>query len=417
MVQRLSIAACLAVSALALGAQDPAPAPAPKANPATPLAPAVANDSPEEAEWKAALELKKLANSANDSERGLAAAQAFTAFLAAHPASAHAAESLVEAGVCTMIAGRALQKWHRNTPEGVVHFQRALELFARVPKEYPKDPVVGRAWYCTALVAIQLDDLDRALIGLSTVIDSFASNREYFGKALERRAAVWRHRLEPARATADLERYVKEFPSQGGSAQPTDELKAVQRFSGYLRMFGKPAPALGAEVWAGGDAQSLAQLKGEVVALYFFAQWCHNCENEAGFIHEMNERWGPLGVHFIGVTDFSAAPQGDPAGPNPADPAETQKALDVVKAYLARHEFTFPVMMDRGAMARTYQARKYPEIVLVDREGRIAWHDHPATLLDSTLERILFGAPDAKHGGANAPADPASTSAPAQGPK
>lgn len=389
----LSAAALVAAIALAT-AQDPAPAPQPPAAPA-PAAPAA---SPEDAEWSAALEQKKSANALNDATRAIEAGKAFAAFAAAHPASPRLGEAFIEEGVCAMIAGRSLQKWHRNTAEGIAHFKRALQCFQRVPDQRPTDPLNARAAYCIALAAIQLDELERALAAFGNVIEKYASDREYLGKALERRAAVWRHRLDTDKARADLQRYVKEFGA-APEAKPSEELKAVQRFLAYTTMFGKPAPALNVEVWAHGEPQELSKLRGEVVALYFFAQWCHNCENEAGFLHEMNERWGPLGVHFIGVTDFSAAAQGDPKGPKPSDPAETQRAIDVVKAYVASHEFKFPVVMDRGANARTYQARKYPEIVLIDRAGNVVWHDHPATLLDSTLERVLFGAPE----GASAP--------------
>jgi hypothetical protein len=95
----------------------------------------------------------------------------------------------------------------------------------------------------------------------------------------------------------------------------------------------------------------------------------------------------------VGVTDFSTAPQAPPSGNAPGDAQETHKTLGEVQTYLAQHDFKFPVMMDRGETSQRYQARKYPELVLIDREGRVRWHDHPASLLDTTLERLLYGAP------------------------
>ncbi|MBI5362091.1 MAG: redoxin family protein [Planctomycetes bacterium] len=379
--------------ALLLGvasAQTP-PSPLPSPTPGAP--PPVL--TPEEADWKAAMELKQQANVINEPRKGLEAAERFVAFRAKFPKSPHASEALVETGVCWMIAARSQQKWHRNRPEGVAQFKTALEWFGKVATEAPDDPVLPRALYCQGLVHIQLDDVAAAERCFGEVIAKHAKDRLYFGKSLERRGAVRRHRLDLTGARADLALYKREFAAENADPkQQTDEFKTVQRFENYLRVFEQPAPELRAETWPGGEAVALGTLKGEVVALYFFAHWCHNCLNDASFIKEMSERWGPLGVHFVGVTDFSAAPQGSPAGIEPKSPAETQKAVDVVKAYLAQQGFAFPVMMDRGASAQTYMARKYPEIVLIDRQGRVAWHDHAATLMDSTLEALLFGKPE-----------------------
>ncbi|MBK7875585.1 MAG: TlpA family protein disulfide reductase [Planctomycetes bacterium] len=395
----------IALLASALDAQSPPPAPNPLPTPAPGAPPPVL--TPEEADWKAALDLKAQANVVNEPKRGLDAAAAFVAYREKHPKSPHAVEAFVETGVCYMIAARAQQRWHRNRPEGVAQFRTALEWFGKVATEAPGDPALARSIYCQGLVHIQLDDLAAAERAFTTVVEKHAADRLYFGKSLERRGAVRRHRLDTAGARADIELYKRSFATENAdAAKQTDEFKLVSRFENYLRAFDKPAPALKPETWPGGTAVSLEGLKGEVVALYFFAHWCHNCLNEAPFIKEMSERWGPLGVHFVGVTDFSAAAQGSPAGPEPRSRAETQRGIDTVKAYLAQTGFAFPVMMDRGASAQTYMARKYPEIVLIDRRGNIAWHDHAATLMDSTLEALLFGKPaeEAPKKGAAAPA-------------
>lgn len=399
--------------ATAAFAQTP-PTPAPLPSPAPGAPPPVLTE--EESAWKAAMEQKQQANVVNEPKKGLDAAAAFIAFREKFPKSPHAREALVETGVCYMIAARAQQQWHRNRPEGVAQFKTALEWFGKVASEAPDDAVLPRAIYCQGLVHVQLDDLASAERAFTEVIEKHAADRLYFGKSLERRAAVRRHRLDTAGAKRDLDLYKSTFGAENTDpAKQTDEFKLVERFQNYLRAFDKPAPALRPETWPGGEAVALDKLKGEVVALYFFAQWCHNCLNEAPFIKEMSERWGPLGVHFVGVTDFSAAPQGSPAGPNPKDPAETQKSVDIVRAYLAQHGFAFPVMMDRGGTAQTYMARKYPEIVLLDRAGNIVWHDHAATLMDSTLEALLFGKQDeAKPAPKQGAAEPKKDGAPAQ---
>lgn len=371
--------ACLA------SAQTPAPAPEkPAPSPSAPPAADVPPVRDEAAEWKAAMDLK-LAN------KGLQAHELFARFREHFPASPRANEALVEMGVCWMIVARDMQVWHRNPPAGAQRFRDALADFARVAKAQPDDPFAARANYCMGLVHVQLGDLDAARDAFTTVIDKYPGDKLYRSKSLERRSAVARHRLDTAAAQPDIDTFLREVDKDAPEYKEAYAL--VQRFANYARALDKPAPPLQPEVWASKESTTLAALEGECVALYFFAPWCHNCLKEAAFIREMSERWAPLGLHFVGVTDFSTAPQGSAAGTNPNDPEETRTTLGTVQAYLAQHGFTFPVLMDRGATAQKYQARKYPEIVLVDREGRVRWHDHPTNLLDTTLERLLFGPP------------------------
>lgn len=410
MVRRLTSRVFLCTTAFAAAvclahAQTPAPAPdkptperpapdKPVQTPAPSPGAAPAADAPpvrdEAAEWKAAMDLK-LAN------KGLQAHELFARFREHFPASKRVNEALVEMGVCWMIVARDKQVWHRNRPECAQHWRDAIAEFERVAKAQPDDPFAARAQYCIGLVHIQLGDLDAARAAFTAVIEKYPGDKLYRSKSIERRSAVARHRLDTAAAQPDIDTFLREVDKD--AAEYKEAYALVQRFANYAKAMDKPAPALQPEVWASKDSTSLAALRGECVALYFFAPWCHNCLKEAEFIHEMSERWGPLGLHFVGVTDFSTAPQGSAAGTNPNDANETRTTIGTVQAYLAQHAFTFPVMMDRGATAQKYQARKYPEIVLVDREGRVRWHDHPSNLLDTTIERLLFGAPtDAAHG-------------------
>lgn len=382
--------AAFVVCAALARAQTPAPAPEkPAEKPgASPVAAPAADD--EAAEWKAAMDLK-LAN------KGLEAHELFARFRAHFPQSKRVNEALVEMGVCWMMVGRDKQVWHRNRPEGAKAFRDAITEFERVTKEQPADPVAARAQYCIGLVHIQLGDLDAARAAFTAAIEKYPGDKLYRSKSLERRAAVARYRLDTAAAQPDIDTFLREVDKD--AAEYKEAYALMQRFANYAKAMDKPAPPLQPEVWASKESTSLESLKGECVALYFFATWCHNCLKEAEFIHEMSERWGPLGLHFVGVTDFSTAPQGSSSGTNPNDAEETRTTIGTAQAYLAQHGFDFPVMMDRGATAQKYQARKFPEIVLVDRAGRVRWHDHPSNLLDTTIERLLYGAPaDAANG-------------------
>jgi peroxiredoxin len=198
-------------------------------------------------------------------------------------------------------------------------------------------------------------------------IDNYASDEKYFGKALERRAAVRRHLLKNDLAVEDMRRFQKEGP------KGSEDANVITRQLEYAQMIGKPAPALDIEAWIQGEPVALESLRGEVVLLYFFASWCQNCEREREFMNDLFQRYAASGLRMIAVTDHSES-----------------QTVSSVQTKLAKSPLACVAAMDRGATLRQYAVTKFPDAVLIDRQGRIRWHDNPAALADWTVEALLL---------------------------
>jgi len=343
----------LIASASSLTWQTPAPTPAPPR--------AVA---PADAAWAAAHELKKKA----DYEK---AARAFATYAQDFPGTPLGIEALVEEGVCHFSLGRSRQRLQQNNQDSMSLFGLADARFRTVVEQHTTSAVAGRAQYMRGTVAMFSGDLLLAEREYGTGLERFASDVKYLPKSLERRAAVRRHLLKTADARTDLARYSREFPKG-------EDVEAVKRYLSMMELFDRPVPELTTGAWVQGDATTLAQLHGDVVVLYFFATWCENCEKIRPFLLDLAKRFEPMGVRWIGVVDHSK-------GQTP----------DSVRAFLAANSIHFPVYMDQGATTRTVRGQKIPDLVLLDRAGRMRWHDNPANLQDATLELLLTEDPAA----------------------
>lgn len=357
----------VAVAALPLLAQGPAPAPVPAPKPPPASAPAAANDPA----WDAAMALKTKAAYAD-------AARAFDAWAQANPDKPRAGEALTEAGVCLFSQGRAALKLLRPTKESKELFDAALQRFERV-LALGATPYGARAQYMRGSVKFFAGDMPGAELEYGRVIDDWKNDAKYLPKAIERRAATRRNQLETVDALADLTRYAREFP-QG------DEIANVNQHLKYMGTFGKIAPPLRPEGWIQGDPTTLEALRGDVVVLYFFASWCENCEKARPFVLDLFERYEPMGVHFVGIVTHSKG-----------------QTVESVRPFLAEKKLRFPVMMDMrdspttegGLTTQSYLGSKIPDVVILDRAGRVRWHDDPNNLPDSTLEALLIEDPAA----------------------
>jgi peroxiredoxin len=119
-----------------------------------------------------------------------------------------------------------------------------------------------------------------------------------------------------------------------------------------------PAPAPGFTLPArAGGAVSLADFRGQVVLINFWATWCGPCRKEMPLLDQIYRRYAPLGFALLGVNV-----EADSAG---------------AEAWLEGTPVTFPVLFDReSAVSRLYDVTAMPSTVIVDREGRVRYVHH-----------------------------------------
>jgi thiol-disulfide isomerase/thioredoxin len=99
----------------------------------------------------------------------------------------------------------------------------------------------------------------------------------------------------------------------------------------------------------------LAELRGRVVVLDFWATWCPPCLAMLPMLHELYREWQPKGVAFVAInTDGPAATR--------ADLAE----------FLFRHPSPYPVVADDRVVGGRYGVDSIPHLVVIGRDGRIA---------------------------------------------
>jgi thiol-disulfide isomerase/thioredoxin len=126
-----------------------------------------------------------------------------------------------------------------------------------------------------------------------------------------------------------------------------------------------------------GEARSLAEFRGKVVMLNFWATWCPPCRREMPSMQRLYEKYGERGLVVVAVNQFE-------------DP-------DLVFEFTGRLslEPTFPILFDRESrVSEQYKVKGLPTTYLLDREGRIHYRaiggrefDHPE--VEALIEGLL----------------------------
>jgi thiol-disulfide isomerase/thioredoxin len=111
-----------------------------------------------------------------------------------------------------------------------------------------------------------------------------------------------------------------------------------------------------------GSVDDLARYRDRVVLVNLWATWCVACLSESADLERLAKELDPKRFAVIGVDEGEAAP--------------------VVRAFVARHGLTFPVLLDEQQIyGRAYAAVGLPTTVIVDRAGRVSLvNDGPMTL-------------------------------------
>jgi cytochrome c biogenesis protein CcmG/thiol:disulfide interchange protein DsbE len=114
-----------------------------------------------------------------------------------------------------------------------------------------------------------------------------------------------------------------------------------------------PAPGLELPRLSGDGSSSLADYRGQVVVLNFWASWCKPCRAESPLLERWHRRMRDRGGTVLGVDMLDV----------------TGDAQD----FIAEYDLTYPMLKDKdGDGLETFGVVQYPETFVIDRKGRIA---------------------------------------------
>jgi thiol-disulfide isomerase/thioredoxin len=112
-----------------------------------------------------------------------------------------------------------------------------------------------------------------------------------------------------------------------------------------------PAPSFTLASRAGQDV-SLAQYKGQVVMINFWASWCGPCRQEMPLLESIYKKYNRMGFTLLGVN----------VEPN------SQAANDWLKAT----PVSFPILYDKDSkVSKLYDVAGMPSTVIIDRSGNL----------------------------------------------
>ena len=127
---------------------------------------------------------------------------------------------------------------------------------------------------------------------------------------------------------------------------------------------------------AGINAQvKLAEQKGKVVYLDFWASWCVPCRKSFPWMNQLKEHYGPQGLEIIAIN--------------------LDKEREQTDAFLAATTPTFTIAFDpQGQSAEDYRVMGMPSSYLIDRNGmlhhsHIGFRDKDKAALESQIEELL----------------------------
>ncbi len=102
-----------------------------------------------------------------------------------------------------------------------------------------------------------------------------------------------------------------------------------------------------------GQPIRLADLRGKVVWLNFWASWCPPCQHETPVLRELSERYRDRGLEIVGISVQETTP---------AD----------IAAYAARYQLRYTIGFDAsGHVFRTYRVYALPTQFFIDTDGVI----------------------------------------------
>lgn len=136
----------------------------------------------------------------------------------------------------------------------------------------------------------------------------------------------------------------------------------LRDYQSRLKLLGQPAPEISVKEWIRGEPTTLADLRGQVVLLEFWATWCKPCEQMFPKLNHLNTEYSERGLNVIALTRHYLAYRGTPE-------AQAEE-LALMRKMVDDHALTFRVGASEDEQTQDlYGAAGVPTMAIIDRQG------------------------------------------------
>ena len=198
------------------------------------------------------------------------------------------------------------------------------------------------------------DNDNRTAVGHYYLAESYKNSGDY--------AAARKHYRVVIDEYADIDARLLAMARNG-----LDDLGAAKQ----LAVGGEPIPFEVKDL--DGQPLSLAQYKGKVVLLDFWATWCGPCRQEMPNVKRIYKKYNDQGFEIVGIS--------------------LDSQLGQVQSYLKKNEVAWPQHFDgqgwKNGVAQKYKVSSIPATYLIDRQGKIRYKTLRGAALDKAVEQLI----------------------------
>ena len=172
----------------------------------------------------------------------------------------------------------------------------------------------------------------------------------------------------------EIEKFGAEKMLKGALVLATLLYLAVPLPAAAILKKGDPAPPLKV-VSTSGQNITLANYKGHVLVMDFFATWCPPCREAIPHLIELNRKYNKQGLQVLGLSTDEDGEQ-------------------VVREFVAEKRITYPVALASEEVLTDYSLRSIPTAYVISKKGIVAekymgFNDEMAKSMEALIKKLL----------------------------